>query len=102
MKDKIGQSPYEFPTIFSFLFPEYIDANDGPTVPASLVSPESALLTLPNTLQLLSGMFSLVKYGLSSCDSGFSTDPGLDSECLDDGKYGRSYGGYVCSHYLCS
>ena len=36
-----------------------------------LYSPESLMLTGPYTLQLLSGMHSLIKFGLSNCDGGF-------------------------------
>ena len=58
---------------------------------AGLASPESFLLTMPNTISLLNGMFSLIKYGLSDCNSGFSTYPGYGS-CSDNGLFQRSYG----------
>jgi len=90
MVKKIGQSPYEFPTIFSFFLPEYV-TDSGPTLQASLVSPEAMLVTMPNTLQLLSGMWSLIKYGLSDCDGGFSA-PSQYADCIEDGQYKRSYG----------
>ncbi len=33
---KIGQAPYEFPTVFSFFLPNYIP-DSGPNLPAKLV-----------------------------------------------------------------
>ena len=47
--------------------------------------------TMPNVVNLLNGMFSLIKYGLSDCNGGFSTKPGFGN-CNDDGLYQRSYG----------
>lgn len=46
---------------------------------------------MPNVVNLLNGMFSLVKYGLSDCNGGFSTNPGF-GVCSDNGLYERSYG----------
>ncbi|KAL7461376.1 hypothetical protein ACHAXS_001795, partial [Conticribra weissflogii] len=88
--EKIGQGPYEFPTVFSFFLPEYVPDN-GPALAASYVSPETMILTMPNTVSLLNGMFSLIKYGLGDCNNGFSRYPGY-SGCSDDGKYKRSFG----------
>jgi len=88
--EKIGQGPYEFPTVFSFFLPEYIPDN-GPALAAKYISPETMILTMPNTVSLLNGMFSLIKYGLGDCNNGFSRYPGY-SGCNDDGKYERSFG----------
>ena len=44
MNLKIGQSPYEFPTVFSWFLPEYV-ADAGPTLDAKLVSPEALVST---------------------------------------------------------
>ncbi len=52
--EKIGQGPYEFPTVFSFFLPEYVPDN-GPALAASYVSPETMILTMPNTVSLLNG-----------------------------------------------
>ena len=49
------------------------------------------LVTMPNTVALLNGMISLIKYGLSDCNSGFGRYPG-QSGCSDDGQYKRSVG----------
>ena len=84
-------SPFEFPSIFSFFLADY-EADSGPTVPARLVSPEAALLTMPNTLQCLNGMFSMIKFGLSDCEGGFTSDIESYASCSDNGLYERSYG----------
>jgi len=88
--EKIGQGPYEFPTVFSYFLPEYVP-DSGPNLPAKLSSPESMVVTMPNVVNLLNGMFSLIKYGLSDCSSGFSIYPGFGG-CSDNGLYERSYG----------
>ena len=88
--EKIGQGPYEFPTVFSWFLSEYI-ADGGPTLPAQLTSPESVVATMPNQIALLNGMFSLIKFGLSDCSGGFSEYPGY-SGCYDNGAYTRSFG----------
>lgn len=46
---------------------------------------------MPNILNLLDGMFSLIKYGLSDCNNGFSLFPGYGN-CIDDGSFQRSFG----------
>lgn len=88
--EKLGHGPYEFPTVFSYFLPEYIP-DSGPNLPAQLASPEAMIVTMPNVVNLLNGMFSLIKYGLSDCNSGLSTYPGYGG-CSDDGLYERSYG----------
>jgi len=88
--ERIGQAPFNFPTIFSFYLADYI-ADVGPATQAQLTSPESKLASMPNHLGFLNGMFSLIKYGLSNCYEGFSSNPG-GSRCQDDGTYTRSYG----------
>ena len=96
---KIGQGAYEFPSVFSWFLPEYV-ATAGPSLDAQLVSPEAMILTLPNTVGMLNGMFSLIKHGLSSCYGGFGTDPDIGRTCFDlgsnrfgnYGRYARSFG----------
>ncbi|KAL3778844.1 hypothetical protein ACHAWO_009700 [Cyclotella atomus] len=46
---------------------------------------------MPNTVGLLNGMFSLIKYGLTDCHDGFGSYPRY-SGCSDDGAYERSIG----------
>ena len=41
---------------------------------AKLVAPEGMLLDMPKISGLISGMFSLVTYGLSRCQGGFGSD----------------------------
>ena len=88
--EKIGHGPYEFRTVFSYFLPEYIP-DSGPNLLAKLPSPESMVATMPNIVNLLNGMFSMIKYGLSDCNSGFSLYPGYSS-CYDNGKFERSFG----------
>jgi uncharacterized protein (DUF1501 family) len=88
--EKIGQGPYEFPSVFSFFLPEYIP-DSGPVLSSQLVSPESMILTMPNTVGLLNGIFSIIKYGLSDCHEGLGSYPGYGG-CNDDGLYERSIG----------
>ena len=88
--EKIGHGPYEFPTVFSFFLPHYLP-DSGPNHKAKLASPESVVVTMPNIINLLNGMFSLIKYGLTDCNNGFSLSSGYGS-CLDDGSYQRSFG----------
>jgi uncharacterized protein (DUF1501 family) len=87
----IGQAPYDFPSVFSFYLPEYI-ADSGPTHSAHLVSPESMLTTMPNIVNTINGLYSLIKYGLSDCGDGFALYPGYGGHCSDDGLYKRSFG----------
>ena len=88
--EKIGDGPYEFPTVFSHFLPEYVP-DSGPALPAQLTSPEAMVQTMPNIINVLNGMYSMVKYGLSDCNSGFGLYPGY-AECRDNGKYERSIG----------
>ena len=76
--------------MFSYFLPEYVP-DSGPNLPAKLTSPETMGVTMPNVVHLLNGMFSMIKYGLSDCNDGFSTYPGYGN-CNDDGLYERSYG----------
>ncbi len=72
--------------MFSFFLPEYV-----PDAKLKLTSPEAVVTTMPNIMNLLDGMFSLIKYGLSDCNNGFSLSTGYGS-CTDDGSYQRSFG----------
>lgn len=96
---KIGQAPHAFPSVFSFLLPEYM-ADVGPTLSAGLVSPEAMLKTMPNQLGLLSGMFSLAKFGLSDCAGGFSSRPAKGKCGSSERSIGRlSYQPNAQTHY---
>ena len=59
LQSAIGQSPHDLPSVFSFFLPEY--APPGVVAKASLVAPEAMLLQ--NSIGLLNGIISLVKYG---------------------------------------
>ena len=89
MEVSIGQMAYEIPSVFSFFLPEY--APPGRVSKSSLVAPEAMLLY--NNVNLLNGMFSLVKFGLTPCHEGF----GHRIKCywentLQEGTYDNSAG----------
>lgn len=92
IRNRIAQEPYEFQTVFSYFLPEYIPSSTPASV-ASHVSPESMLLDMPTSINMLNGLFALVKYGLTDCKdgSGFSRYPGYGS-CNDNGMYERASG----------
>ena len=92
LRNRFGQEPYEFPSVFSYFLPEYIPSST-PASTASHVSPESMLLDMPSSIDMLNGLFSLVKYGLNDCvsEAGFSRYPGYGS-CYDNGLYERATG----------
>jgi uncharacterized protein (DUF1501 family) len=75
---RIGQMAHSFPTVFSFFLPEYLPG--GRPENATLVAPEMMIMDMPKVTGLLNGMFSLVKYGLSTCYGGFGTDWGYCNE----------------------
>lgn len=77
MDEKIGHSPHNFPSVFSFFLPEFIP-EAGPALPAQLVAPEATLLDMPKIIGFHNGMISLIKYGLSDCNSGFASYPGYE------------------------
>ena len=67
MNLKIGQMAHALPNVFSFFSPFY---TTGALADASLVAPESQVMTGPKTIDFLNGLLSLIKYGLSSCLGG--------------------------------
>ena len=75
MNTKIGMAPHSFPTVFSFILPEY-SPSDSAVNKASLVAPETMIMDMPKVVGLLNGMFSLIKYGLSNCRGGFGDGRG--------------------------
>jgi len=70
LKGKIGQEPYNAPSVFNYYKPDYQPA--GKIAQAGLYSPEAELLTAPLTVGMFNALHSLVDYGLTSCASGFS------------------------------
>jgi len=87
LENSIGQMAYEFPSVFSFFLPEY--APPGVFKQASLVAPEA--MAIQYSIGLLNGMFSMVKFGLTSCFGGFGP-PHKKCDKLIEGQYGRSAG----------
>jgi len=70
--DAFKQEAYEAQSIFAYFFPEF--QSSGPVVDASLYSPEAQLLTGPNAIAHMNGLFSLIKYGVTSYYGGFFLD----------------------------
>lgn len=62
LQTRIGQQPYQMPSVFSFFLPEYHPG--GAISDASLLCPECQELTGPSSIALVNGMLSLIKYGL--------------------------------------
>lgn len=62
-------SAHELPNVFSFFLPEF--SPSGQVAQASLVSPEAQVLTGPRIIDLLNGVFGLIKFGLHPCYGGF-------------------------------
>jgi len=69
LREMIGQEAYEIQTVFSYFLPDFEPA--GLFEKASLVAPEAQVLTGPNIIGLLNGMYSLVKWGMKECYGGF-------------------------------
>lgn len=65
----IGQDSYGSPSVFSFFLPEY--QAPGVIEKSGLVAPESQVLTGKQVTNLLDGLFSSIKYGLTGCYNGF-------------------------------
>jgi cullin-associated NEDD8-dissociated protein 1 len=69
--DALGQEPYEAPSVFSWF--DYDYAPTGVVDKASLVAPESKLSTSHNLVKFFNGAQSLIRWGLTNCDGGLST-----------------------------
>jgi hypothetical protein len=113
---KIGQMAYSFPTVFSFFFPNYVpDGRAGIALQKApeamlLDMPKTRMLSFvllvssrlfqdmqnltgctlvsycDKTVGLLNGLFSLVKYGLSTCNGGF----GRENTPCNEGDFSRA------------
>lgn len=106
---KIGMMAHSFRTVFSFMLPEYVPG--GRPKDATLVSPEAMIMDMPKVgklfltytalktrrlanliclmykiVGLLNGMFSMVKYGLSTCYGGLGA---LGTNC-NEGDFSRA------------
>lgn len=88
LKDRIGQAPYEYDTVFSFFLPEYQPDGTTKVGQATLVAPEAVALDAPKTVELMNGMFSMVKFGLNRCYGGFNQWHG---SCYEDDDFSNSY-----------
>lgn len=77
MDELIGHAPHDFPSVFSFFLPEFVP-DAGPALSAQLAAPEATILDMPRLIGMQNGLASLIKYGLSDCNSGFATYPGFE------------------------
>ena len=98
MMSAIGQMAHGFQSVFSFFLPEF-KLPSSRVGNATLVSPEAMLLDTPKSINLMNGLLSLVKHGLSYCDGGFALAPPQASqiEC-DEGKIHESVQGILEFH----
>jgi len=92
--ERIGEEPSRFPSVFSFFLPEYVP-DAGPAIAAGLVSPESMVVNMPTTIDMMNGLWGLIRYGVSDCYDdgdtdalGFGRYPG-HGNCLDNGSFER-------------
>jgi uncharacterized protein (DUF1501 family)/uncharacterized protein (DUF1800 family) len=69
MFGKIGQEPFNPPSVFGFYLAEY--SPPGPLGTAELLSAEAQIYTSPLIIGYLNGMSSLINNGLTACDKGF-------------------------------
>ena len=70
MLQEIGQMAHEFDSVFSFFLPEFKPY--GCVGDAALVSPEATLLDTPRIVGLVNGLTSMIKFGLSRNEGGWS------------------------------
>ena len=71
LEDKIGMMAHKSPTVFNFYAPDY--QPPGPLSAQRLVAPEAQLNSAPLLIGYLNGVSSLIRYGLTSCASGFGS-----------------------------
>jgi len=83
MFERIGQMAHDIPTVFNFYLPEHVPASRLSA--NSLTAPESQLLDAPKIVNLLNGIFSMLRFGLSNCKNGFGHRN--DNECRNDGNF---------------
>jgi len=88
-----GQGPYGIPNQFAYFRNDFIPP--GPHKEASLVAPESALLSMGLITNGQNGIYALIEHGLSECDGGFGPPwkRGILSQCGDvDGSSDHTAG----------
>lgn len=90
VQDRIGQMAFESPTVFSFMLPHYSPL--GPVADALLVAPEAQLMAMSSVVASMNAVFSLINFGLTSCDYGLGGRPTQGCSRLYEGDYSRSQG----------
>jgi len=88
----IGMMAHAIPTVFSFFLPEH--SPPGVVSAAGLVAPEAQIMTSPRIMGLMNGLFSLIKVGLTHCDTGFGSRAAGAVNCnrATEGNFGSSSG----------
>ena len=71
LQSDIGQQVFDAPSVFNFYMPEFQPL--GPIQDIGLFSPESQIYTTPNIIRYMSGVISLMRYGLTKCQGGFGS-----------------------------
>ena len=94
VSDFIGQMAHEIIDVFSFFKQDF--ATVGPIQDASLVAPEGQRYLGPTIVGLLNGLFSMSKYGLTSCNGGFGQKLG-NCNRLEEGDFSVSKGNITYS-----
>ena len=79
----IGQDSFGSPSVFSFFLPEYQPS--GGIEISKLVAPEAQVMNGNKVTTYLDGMFSSVKFGLTSCFQGFGQNHASSCSILIDG-----------------
>ena len=69
LQSDIGQQIFDAPSVFNFYMPEFQPL--GAIKDMELFSPESQIYTTPNIIRYMSGVISLMRYGLTKCKGGF-------------------------------
>jgi len=68
LQDDIGQQIFDSPSVFNFYVPDY---QPNSLAKVGLFSPESEIKTTPLIIKFLNGFVSLMRFGLTKCQSGF-------------------------------
>jgi len=88
---KIGEMAHEAETVFSFFQQDF--ATSGPVLEADLVAPEGQRYDTTTIVGLLNGMYSLVKYGLTSCFQGLGQRNAYARNCeMQEGDFSKARG----------
>ena len=85
---KTGQMAHQIQTVFSFFLQDF--TTEGSVKDANLVSPEGQRYQTPTIIGLLNGLYSMIKFGLSSCYGGFGQKISNCNRRLSEGEFTRA------------